>query len=185
MEFCNPNSLHNCKRGSWFGGLLVDSGDQEMAPNWGVGDQGVTRSRWCGCRPLDGTMGTSKGSVSIGEADNTTVREFRQNVEKEDMVWLQKIKKEAVTTFSRGSGHGSPKSSQYSCQLLQNKDNLEKLVPVVSENRSVPCGTQSQAAVVPSVPASPTLFPKMSGNLPSSGKLVPIMESFVQRAAEC
>ena len=35
-----------------------------MAPNWGVGDQGVTRSRWCGCRPL-GKQEWGRGGASV------------------------------------------------------------------------------------------------------------------------
>ncbi|XP_072494033.1 inner centromere protein-like [Notamacropus eugenii] len=88
----------------------------------------------------------------------------------------------------RGSGHGSPKSSQHSCQLLQSKDKLKKLALVVVENGSILRGTQSQAAAVPLLPASPTVFPKMSGNLPSSGKLVSIVEIGVseqQTAEKC
>ncbi|XP_072493237.1 inner centromere protein isoform X3 [Notamacropus eugenii] len=80
----------------------------------------------------------------------------------------------------------SRRSTQHSRQLLRSKEKLEKLVLVVAENGSIPRGTQSQAAAVPSLPASPMVFPKMSGSLPSSGKLIPIVEIGVseQQSAE-
>ncbi|XP_072493349.1 uncharacterized protein [Notamacropus eugenii] len=144
-----------------------------MGQTWGAGVQRVTR--WCGCRPLDGTMGTTIGSGRVLEAHRN------------ETVWLQQMQEEeGLSTFSRGSGPRRPKSSQHHQQLLAVKESLEKLVPGVAENGSVSCGTQSQAAAVLSLPASPTEFPRMSGNLPCSGKLVPVVEIGVsdQQSAE-
>ncbi|XP_072493288.1 inner centromere protein-like isoform X2 [Notamacropus eugenii] len=195
MEFCNSNRLRYFTRDSCCGSLLGDSGREEMGQTWGAGVQRVTR--WCGCRPLaflrsllpfqcrrntydlqrdgvqrlerepvrcisirkyeDGTMGTTIGSGRVLEAHRN------------ETVWLQQMQEEeGLSTFSRGSGPRRPKSSQHHQQLLAVKESLEKLVPGVAENGSVSCGTQSQAAAVPSLPASPTEFPRMSGNLPCS-----------------
>ncbi|XP_072493269.1 inner centromere protein-like isoform X3 [Notamacropus eugenii] len=155
MEFCNSNRLRYFTRDSCCGSLLGDSGREEMGQTWGAGVQRVTC--WCGGRPLDGTMGTTIGSGRVLEAHRN------------ETVWLQQMQeKEGLSTFSRGSGPRRPKSSQHHQQLLAVKESLEKLVPGVAENGSVSCGTQSQAAAVPSLPASPTEFPRMSGNLPCS-----------------
>ncbi|XP_072493259.1 inner centromere protein-like isoform X2 [Notamacropus eugenii] len=195
MEFCNPNSLRYSTRDSCCGSLLGDSGREEMGQTWGAGVQRVTR--WCGGRPLaflrsllpfqcrrntydlqrdgvqrlerepvrcisirkyeDGTMGTTIGSGRVLEAHRN------------ETVWLQQMQEEeGLSTFSRGSGPRRPKSSQHRQQLLAVKESLEKLVPGVAENGSVSCGTQSQSAAVPSLPASPTEFPRTSGNLPCS-----------------
>ncbi|XP_072493274.1 inner centromere protein-like isoform X4 [Notamacropus eugenii] len=155
MEFCNSNRLRYFTRDSCCGSLLGDSGREEMGQTWGAGVQRVTC--WCGGRPLDGTMGTTIGSGRVLEAHRN------------ETVWLQQMQEEeGLSTFSRGSGPRRPKSSQHHQQLLAVKESLEKLVPGVAENGSVSCGTQSQAAAVPSLPASPTEFPRMSGNLPCS-----------------
>ncbi|XP_027714682.1 inner centromere protein isoform X2 [Vombatus ursinus] len=89
-------------------------------------------------------------------------------------------------TRKRLSRRTSRRSSQHSRRLLRSKDKLERLVLVAAENGSIPRGTRSQAVAAPSPPDSPTVLPQKPGNLPSVGKLVPVVEISVseQRSAE-
>ncbi|XP_020823861.1 inner centromere protein isoform X2 [Phascolarctos cinereus] len=89
-------------------------------------------------------------------------------------------------TRNRLSRRTSRRSSQHGRQLLRSKDRLEKLVLVATENGSIPRGTRSQAAAGALPPESPTVLPPKPRNLPSVGKLMPVVEisASEQRSAE-